>query len=230
MKNLNTEEWFPIVDEQGNTIGKALRTVCHDGKSKLLHPVVHLHLFNSSGELFLQKRAMTKDILPGKWDTSVGGHLCPGETVEEALAREVKEELCIKNINAGFLARYIWESPLERELVNTFSTTTDETPLINRDEIEEGKFWSIQGIKDKIGKDIFTPNFEHEFKMLISYTINLTEKRIFVLEKNVNQSYQNEARQNLFITFNTDNTHNHFLDYLLHSCCQYCEFPGDLFR
>src|SRR5512133_1031610 len=86
-------EYFPIVDEEGNTIGTAPRSVCHDGKSMLLHPVVHLHLFNTKGELFLQKRSMEKDIQPGKWDTSVGGHVSPGETPYEALKREAGEEL-----------------------------------------------------------------------------------------------------------------------------------------
>ena len=65
LKHSVPEEWFPVVDEDGNTIGNAPRRVCHDGKSMLLHPVVHLHLFNTKGELFLQKRAKTKDIQPG---------------------------------------------------------------------------------------------------------------------------------------------------------------------
>jgi len=165
MKNSNPKEWFPIVDEDGNTIGKALRSVCHDGKSMLLHPVVHLHLFNSRGELYLQKRALTKDIQPGKWDTSVGGHISPDESVVEALKREAEEELGLNNFVPEFLGKYIWESPHEKELVNSFSTTTDKIPVINKDEIEEGRYWSLQEIKEKLGSDIFTPNFEYEFEM-----------------------------------------------------------------
>ena len=174
MKNSHPEEVFPIVDEEGNTIGEALRSVCHDGKSLLLHPVVHLHVFNSSGELFLQKRSLAKDILPGKWDTSVGGHISPGESVTDALYREASEELGMKNFIPVFAGRYLWKSSFERELVNSFTTTTDEIPVINHDEIEEGKFWPLQEINENIGKNIFTPNFVHEYKMLIitfSHTI-----------------------------------------------------------
>jgi len=167
MKIPESEELFPIVDEDGNTIGEAPRSVCHDGVSKLLHPVVHLHIFNSKGELYLQKRAMTKDIQPGKWDTSVGGHVSPGESVGEALKREADEELGLKKFESRFLGRYVWESPRERELVNSFSTVTDDIPLVNKEEIEEGRFWTIEDINKNTGKDVFTPNFENEFKMLI---------------------------------------------------------------
>ena len=67
----NNKERFPIVDEEGRVVGAATRGECHNG-SKLLHPVVHLHVFNSRGEVYLQKRPEWKDIQPGKWDTSVG--------------------------------------------------------------------------------------------------------------------------------------------------------------
>ena len=75
---------FPIVDEQGNITGAATRGECHSG-SKLLHPVVHLHVFNTQGDIYLQKRPEWKDIQPGKWDTAVGGHIDLGESVEIAL-------------------------------------------------------------------------------------------------------------------------------------------------
>ena len=59
----NNEEIFPIVDDSGKVLGKATRGECHNG-SRLLHPVVHLHVFNSLGEVYLQRRPDWKDIQP----------------------------------------------------------------------------------------------------------------------------------------------------------------------
>lgn len=169
------EEIFPIVDEEGNELGTAPRSKCHDGKSMLLHPVVHFHLFNSNGELFLQKRASTKDILPGKWDTSVGGHKSPGESTEEALRREVFEEIGLKEFTFHLNKKYIWQSSRERELVFSFTGKSKEAPVTNPEEIETGRFWSLNEIKENLGKETFTPNFEYEFNMLY-ITISDTRK------------------------------------------------------
>jgi len=86
----NASEMFPIVDIDGTVIGKATRGECHSG-SKLLHPVVHLHVFDCEGRLYLQKRPEWKDIQPGKWDTAVGGHIDYGEELADALSREARE-------------------------------------------------------------------------------------------------------------------------------------------
>lgn len=159
-KSDNSKEIFPVVDEQGNVIGSATRGECHGG-SKLLHPVVHLHVFNSKGELYLQKRPMWKDIQPGKWDTAVGGHVDYGESVEQALRREVGEELGITDFVPEFVMSYVFESAREKELVNTFRTVYDG-PVTPTDELDGGRFWTVEDIRDNIGKGVFTPNFENE--------------------------------------------------------------------
>jgi isopentenyldiphosphate isomerase len=166
VRRFSKEEWFPLVDEEGKITGKAPRSVCHDGKSKLLHPVVHLHLFNQQGKIFLQKRSMNKDIQPGKWDTSVGGHIGLLEKIEDALFREAREEIGLRNFRPQFISKYVWESQRERELVFSFIIVSEQMPVINKKEISEGKFWTIDEIRKNIGKNILTPNFEHEFGIL----------------------------------------------------------------
>jgi isopentenyldiphosphate isomerase/intracellular septation protein A len=160
------EEWFDIVDAEGNVRGQAPRRLCHSQKG-LLHAVVHLHVLNSQDRLFLQKRSPEKQIQPGKWDTAVGGHVSRGETVEAALIREAEEELGANGFKAVAVGRYIWESAIESELVYMFVTRTDQPLRVNPDEISEGKFWKISKIKEALHKDILTPNFEFEFDILL---------------------------------------------------------------
>jgi isopentenyl-diphosphate delta-isomerase type 1 len=156
------EEIFPLVDESGKVTGQATRSECHSG-SKILHPVVHLYVFNSQGDLLLQKRAANKDIQPGKWDTSVGGHVDFGEPVEDALYREAKEELGIENFIPEFLQSYIFESEVEREFVYSYKTVYDGPFEFEKKEIDQIGFWSIHGIESNLGKSVFTPNFENEW-------------------------------------------------------------------
>ncbi|MCD7936297.1 MAG: NUDIX domain-containing protein [Tannerellaceae bacterium] len=164
-------EYFPLVDEQGQTIGKATRQECHSG-TKWLHPVVHLHVFNAAGELYLQKRAIWKDIQPGKWDTAVGGHVDYGERVEEALKRETREELGITSFEPVYITSYVFESEIEKELVNAFRTVYTGAIYPCEEEIEEGGFWSIQEIEENLGKGIFTPNFENEYRKILQKQSN----------------------------------------------------------
>ena len=161
MKSDNSAELLPLVDEDGNVIGSATRGECHDG-SKLLHAVVHLHLFDSEGRLYLQQRPMWKEIQPGKWDTAVGGHVDWGEDIGTALHREVREELGISGIEPQFLMRYIFESEREKELVHVFRTTYDGE-IVPSDELDGGRFWSMEEIRAAIGGGVLTPNFEQEF-------------------------------------------------------------------
>lgn len=164
-RKYNNEERLPIVDLSGKIIGKATRSECHNN-THLLHPVVHLHVFNKKGELYLQKRPLNKLVQPGKWDTSVGGHICVNETIEQSLARETEEEIGITNYKPQLILKYQWKSEIESELVFCFITNYSKTITPHKTELNGGKFWTLKDIKKNIGKDIFTPNFEHEFKIL----------------------------------------------------------------
>lgn len=162
----NQDELFPIVDEMGNILRAATRGECHSG-SKLLHPVVHLHVFNSDGSLYLQKRPEWKDIQPGRWDTAVGGHVELGENVEQALLRESIEEIGVDAHGAEALASYVFESECERELVYPHKLVTD-CVIKPSSETDGGRFWTMSEIRESIGKGILTSNFEQEFLRLFA--------------------------------------------------------------
>jgi len=167
----NQQELFPVVDPDGKVIGKISRGEAHDG-SKILHPVVHLHVFNSDGGLYLQKRPEWKDIQPGKWDTAVGGHVDYGEDVEHALHREVSEELGIRDFKARFVDKYIFEGKREKELVYVYTTVYDGK-VSPSDELDGGRFWSREEILAVLDGDIFTPNFADEYQKYGGFIHNI---------------------------------------------------------
>jgi len=165
-------EMVPIVEETGLVIGQATREYVHGG-SKLLHPVVHLHIINRDACIYLQKRSMKKDLLPGRWDTAVGGHIDYGEILETALARESLEELGFSEYNPVYLRSYVWESPREKELVNVFAAVGNYDLHPDKEEVTEGRYWSMDEIESSMGKGIFTPNFEHEFNEIKNTLLSL---------------------------------------------------------
>lgn len=156
------EEILPICDASGQVSACATRAYCHSAQ-RPLHPVVHLHLLRRDGSLYLQKRSLKKDFLPGLWDTAVGGHITYGETVMEALYRESAEELGLRDFTSSWLCSYVWESERERELVNVFAAVGSYLPRPDGDEVEEGRYWTFREIEKCLPDSLFTPNFESEF-------------------------------------------------------------------
>ena len=158
-------EWFPIVQPNGLVVGRAVRQYCHGGE-KPLHPVIHIHIIDRYSRVYLQKRAMHKDIQPGKWDTAVGGHVSYGESLIEAVYREASEELGFSEFNPIYLETYEFESSVEREMVNVFAAVGSFELHPDMDEVDEGRWWTLEDIDAALGKDVFTPNFESEFQRL----------------------------------------------------------------
>lgn len=174
---LTGEELLDIVDDDDNVIGQAARNEVH-GNPALMHRVVHVLVFNSQGHLFLQKRADDKDVQPGKWDTSVGGHVDAGEERYSAAIRELSEELNIPGRGIPgrgktpprleHLYDYRHSNDYESELVSTWMTIWDGGIEVQLSEISEGRFWDLKEIDLLAGRSSetspFTPNFLDELK------------------------------------------------------------------
>ena len=154
---------LPVVDEYGNVKAQASREFCHHSPGKPLHPVVHLHIINRCGQIYLQQRGPHKDLLPLRWDTAVGGHISYGEYVLEALYRESAEELGLHNFLPQGLCNYLFESGEERELVSVFAAVGDYEIRPDPEELAGGRFWTPEEIGQTIGKGILTPSFEDEY-------------------------------------------------------------------
>jgi isopentenyldiphosphate isomerase/intracellular septation protein A len=171
--NPSGEEMLPLIDESGKVLGSAPRSECHQGPGKL-HPVVHLQILDGRGGFYLQKRAANKDTQPGKWDSAVGGHVSVGEDLDMALARELREELGVTKLaleasgaSVEPILRYRWDSDVESELVFSFIVTYGGPFAPDGREVEEGRFWSFADIRANLGKGLFTPNFEHEYGLIV---------------------------------------------------------------
>lgn len=157
------DEIFDIVDSEDRVIGKATRREIHD--RGLLHRSVHTLVFNSRGELFLQKRALTKDQNPGLWDTSSAGHVNAGEDYTTSAHRELMEELGIA-ANLEYLFKFQACEETFWEHVKVFSCVSDATIVIDPVEISEGRFYSLAEIRKILKKDAgrFTSTFIKLFK------------------------------------------------------------------
>jgi len=157
------DEILEIVDKDGKVIGRASRAELHRNPG-LLHRVVHVLVFDPSGRLLLQRRSMTKDTAPGKWDTSVGGHVAAGEETMAAAGREMREELGISGIPMDFVHTYIYSNMKESELVTTYSCVYEGEIRFDKEEIDEVAYWEMEKIAAATGSGVFSGQFEAEIR------------------------------------------------------------------
>ena len=161
------EEYFDIYDAQGNHIGTAPRRVCH-GDPKLIHRTAHVVVIHpETGFVLLQKRAITKDIQPGKWDTAVGGHLALGESYEEGAKRELAEELGITDAPG---LKFLFDSKIRNEIESedtcVFALYQAGGFHFQASEIDEIRFWPPEKLFDARERENFTPNLRAELDRL----------------------------------------------------------------
>lgn len=163
------DEMLEVVDRKGKILKLARRSEIH-GDPSMLHRVVHVLVFDEQGRLLLQKRSQAKDVAPGKWDTSVGGHVSPGEDIETAARREMGEELGVSQCTLNFLYHYLFSGVSETELVYTFSCIHPGPFNYNEEEIETVEFRELDEIADSLGSGLFGEHFECEIRRYLETT------------------------------------------------------------
>jgi 16S rRNA (adenine1518-N6/adenine1519-N6)-dimethyltransferase len=153
-----SEEIFDVVDEHDRVLGQAPRSVVH--ARKLLHRAVHIFVFNSRGELLLQKRSALKDEYPLCYTSSASGHLSAGESYETAAPRELDEELGLAG-ELEWLAKFPAGPQTAQEHTVLYRTTTDAPPRIDPCEIDAVMFHSVDEISAMIDRQpqLFSPCF-----------------------------------------------------------------------
>jgi len=152
------EEIFDVVDEHDRVTGQAPRSVVH--ARQLLHRAVHIFVFNSRGELLLQKRSALKDEFPGCYTSSASGHLAAGESYDAAAPRELAEELGLAG-TLQRLAKFPAGPETSYEHTVLYRLTSDAAPQIDLREIDAVTFHTLAEIAGMIERErgMFCPCF-----------------------------------------------------------------------
>lgn len=150
------DELIDQITPGGTVTGTMPREQFHNG-SRLIHPVIHLLLFDSSNRLLLQRRSQSKRFYPGCWDSSVSGHIQSGEYLFKAMQREAKEELGVSINKATPVTVQLIETPQERELSYFFCAGCSQQPATNPEEICEINYYQHNHLKKLLKNEPQTP-------------------------------------------------------------------------
>ncbi|HEX5169804.1 MAG TPA: isopentenyl-diphosphate Delta-isomerase [Cyclobacteriaceae bacterium] len=158
-----------LVDIEDKEIGAMEKMEAH--KRGLLHRAFSVLLFNSKGELLIQKRAASKYHSAGLWTNTCCSHPLPGEKIEDATQRKLKQEMGI-DIQPEFAYKFIYRAAFENGLVeyefdHVFTGTFDGQPVINRDEVGDWKFISMNDLLEEI--ETHPDDFTHWFKLIVNH-------------------------------------------------------------
>lgn len=137
-----SEEIFDVVNDRDEVIDHRPRSEVH--RLGLKHRAVHVLVFNTKGDIFLQKRSMKKDCFPGTWDSSSSGHLDKGETYDDCSVREVWEEIGLKLTEAPKrLFKIDACAETGQEFVWIYQTASEGPFVLHPDEIERADWFTL---------------------------------------------------------------------------------------
>jgi 8-oxo-dGTP pyrophosphatase MutT (NUDIX family) len=150
------DEIVVIVDEHNQVVGAAPRREMR--AKRLPHRSTYILVFNSRGELYVQKRTLTKDVFPGYFDVAAGGVVLAGETYEQGAARELAEEMGIHGILLTRLFDFYFEDEHTRLWGCAFSCLYDGAVVLQEEEVESGAFVPVSAILRQAETEPYTPD------------------------------------------------------------------------
>jgi isopentenyl-diphosphate delta-isomerase len=144
-----------LVDKNDKEIGEAEKLEAHE--KGLLHRAFSIFIFNDKKELMLQKRAKSKYHCGNLWTNTVCSHPAPGESLQEATHRRLKEEMgfdCDLEELFSFAYKTTFDNGLtENEIDHVFIGTYNKSPNINFEEADEWKWISFEDLHNDIQKN-----------------------------------------------------------------------------
>ena len=155
-----SNEILEVVNERDEVIGREPRSEVH--RRGLRHRAVHVLVFNTRGELFLQKRSLGKDTFPGAWDSSASGHLDAGEDYDACAVRELREEIGLGLAQPPErLFKLAASAATGQEFVWVYRCHAEGPFTLHPDEIERGDWFTPTDVARWIRAkpDDFAPEF-----------------------------------------------------------------------
>jgi isopentenyldiphosphate isomerase len=166
------EERVIIVDDHNNEVGATTRR--HMRERNLPHRASFILVFNRSGQLFVQQRTTWKDIYPGYYDVACGGVVQEGETYEVSAARELAEELGIRETKISPLFDFYYRETTNKVWGRAFVCTYDGVITLQQEEVAGGAFLPIEEVVQLAATKPFTPDGLH---VLNRYLANQQEQQ-----------------------------------------------------
>ena len=150
------DEIVLVVDRDNNETGRVPR---HEMRTRgLPHRASYIMVFNSKGELFVQKRTRSKDIYPGYYDVAAGGVVLAGESYAESAKRELEEELGIRETVLTPHFTFFYEEETNQVWGRVYTCIYDGALILQAQEVESGFFASPDEVIALSRKEPFTPD------------------------------------------------------------------------
>ncbi|WP_082978493.1 isopentenyl-diphosphate Delta-isomerase [Mycobacterium sp. 1081908.1] len=169
---MNDDERLVLVDSHDREIGHLAKADAHMG-SGVLHRAFSLFVFNPDGELLVQQRAPGKRLWPGYWSNTCCSHPRPGERMDSAIARRLREELGM-TAELGFLFKFEYQTQYdalggEHELCWVYGGWSADRPRANADEIMAWRYVAPQELQTEMicAPETFTPWFKLEWDRVL---------------------------------------------------------------